>query len=60
MNDNNRPHSPVEHPYKHSSSKYDFVKVRVWLSSRHYYVLSRFLISRVLTAIKVLIFFFKN
>lgn len=29
------------------------MKVRVWLSDRHYYVLSRFLLSRVLTAIKV-------
>ena len=38
---------------KHSSSKYDFVKVRVWLQddaeAKHYYVLSRFLVSRVLT-----------
>jgi len=47
-----RPNSPDD-VHKHSSSKYDFVKVRVWLSNRHYYVLSRFLMSRVLTAIKV-------
>ncbi|GMH37956.1 hypothetical protein BSKO_05840 [Bryopsis sp. KO-2023] len=33
------------------NSKYDFVKVRVWLSGSltHYYVLSRYLISRMLT-----------
>jgi hypothetical protein len=35
------------------SSKYDFVKVRVWLSAKYHYVLSRFLISRTLTAVKV-------
>ena len=34
-------------------SKYDFVKVRVYLSPEHYYVLSRFLTCRVLTAAKV-------
>lgn len=39
--------------FKPSFSKYDFVKVRVWLSDEHYYVLSRFLVSRVLTSIKV-------
>ena len=50
----------VPKKHKHSSSKYDFVKVRVWLkdgdssrdaadSREHYYVLSRFLVSRVLT-----------
>ncbi|ORY66896.1 hypothetical protein LY90DRAFT_667826 [Neocallimastix californiae] len=40
---------------KHSSSvsKYDFVKVLVYLSGEHYYVLSRFLISRMLTATQV-------
>ncbi|RKP27880.1 hypothetical protein SYNPS1DRAFT_20719 [Syncephalis pseudoplumigaleata] len=30
---------------KHGMSKYDFVKLRVHLSSQHYYVLSRFLVS---------------
>lgn len=35
------------------SSKYDFVKVRVYLSKTHYYVLSRFLVNRVLTATQV-------
>ena len=35
---------------QHNASKYDFVKVRVWLSEEHYYVLSRFLVSRMLTA----------
>lgn len=34
-------------------TKYDFVKVRVNLSDRHYYILSRFLISRVLMATKI-------
>ena len=36
-------------------SKYDFVKVRVWLGEnwKHYYVLSRFLLSRMLTAARV-------
>jgi len=33
---------------RYASSKYDFVKVRIWLD-RHYYVLSRFITSRVLT-----------
>jgi hypothetical protein len=36
------------------SSKYDFVKVKVWLED-HYYVLSRFLVSRVLNVTKVYI-----
>ena len=36
-----------------TGSKYDFVKVRVNLSDRHYYILSRFLISRVLMATRV-------
>lgn len=35
------------------SSKYDFVKVKVYLSKKHYYILSRFLVSRVLTATQV-------
>ncbi|KAI8139728.1 hypothetical protein BJV82DRAFT_625851 [Fennellomyces sp. T-0311] len=38
---------------KNSSSKYDFVKVRVHLSDEHYYVLSRFLLSRMLTAARI-------
>ena len=45
---------------KRASSKYDFVKVRVWLSDddsdtapAHHYVLSRFLVSRVLTVTKM-------
>jgi hypothetical protein len=38
--------------WKYSSSKYDFVKVRVWLDE-HYFVLSRFLTSRGLTAVGV-------
>lgn len=35
------------------SSKYDFVKVRIYLDQTHYYILSRFLISRVLTAARI-------
>ena len=37
------------------SSKYDFVKVKVWLGEHmeHYYVLSRFLISRMLTVTRL-------
>ncbi|XP_060211487.1 uncharacterized protein LOC132638710 [Lycium barbarum] len=37
------------------SSKYDFVKVKVWLGDNddHYYVLSRFLLSRMLTVTKI-------
>ncbi|PSR93330.1 Cyclin-F like [Actinidia chinensis var. chinensis] len=39
---------------RNASSKYDFVKVKVWLGDNadHYYVLSRFLLSRMLTVIK--------
>ncbi|KAG5533685.1 hypothetical protein RHGRI_027761 [Rhododendron griersonianum] len=38
-----------------ASSKYDFVKVKVWLGDNadHYYVLSRFLLSRMLTVTKI-------
>uniref|UniRef100_A0A6N2KS45 2-phosphoglycerate kinase n=2 Tax=Salix viminalis TaxID=40686 RepID=A0A6N2KS45_SALVM len=41
---------------RNASSKYDFVKVRVWLGDNadHYYVLSRFLLSRMLTVTKLL------
>ncbi|PWA64380.1 PGK [Artemisia annua] len=40
---------------RNGSSKYDFVKVKVWLGDNadHYYVLSRFLLSRMLTVTKV-------
>ena len=38
---------------KSSSSKYDFIKVRVHLANEHYYVLSRFLLSRMLTAARI-------
>eukprot|EP00899_Mesostigma_viride_P008482 jgi/Mesvir1/17635/Mv08857-RA.1 len=40
---------------RRTSSKYDFVKVRVWLGEQHnhYYVLSRFLVSRMLTVTKM-------
>ncbi|KAL8049888.1 hypothetical protein ABFX02_06G048300 [Erythranthe guttata] len=44
-------------PYstRNASSKYDFVKVKVWLGDNadHYYVLSRFLLSRMLTVTKI-------
>lgn len=40
-------------PLKTIFSKYDFVKVQVFLSEEHHYVLSRYLISRVLTSIRV-------
>lgn len=38
-----------------AASKYDFVKVKVWLGKgfKHYYVLSRFLTSRMLTVTKI-------
>nr|GMD55566.1 2-phosphoglycerate kinase [Ipomoea batatas] len=40
---------------RNASSKYDFVKVKVWLgeNANHYYVLSRFLLSRMLTVTKI-------
>ncbi|KAK8576433.1 hypothetical protein V6N13_032355 [Hibiscus sabdariffa] len=40
---------------RNASSKYDFVKVKVWLGNNadHYYVLSRFLLSRMLTVTKI-------
>jgi 2-phosphoglycerate kinase len=38
---------------KNQASKYDFVKVKVYLSSQHYYVLSRFLLCRMLTAARI-------
>ncbi|GAQ91979.1 hypothetical protein KFL_008960030 [Klebsormidium nitens] len=42
-------------PPRRTSSKYDFVKVKVWIgeNSDHYYVLSRFLVSRMLTVTKI-------
>lgn len=45
----------VHETRKVSTSKYDFVKIRVWLGTQpqHYYVLSRYLISRTLTVTKV-------
>ncbi|KAG0570215.1 hypothetical protein M758_6G139700 [Ceratodon purpureus] len=38
-----------------TASKYDFVKVKVWLGANadHYYILSRFLISRMLLVTKI-------
>ena len=45
----------VDGTRKVSTSKYDFVKIRVWLGTQpqHYYVLSRYLISRTLTVTKL-------
>ncbi|KAF0935825.1 hypothetical protein E2562_036309 [Oryza meyeriana var. granulata] len=42
-------------PSRNTSSKYDFVKVKVWLGENadHYYVLSRFLLCRMLTVTKI-------
>ena len=42
-------------PSRNASSKYDFVKVKVWLGQNadHYYVLSRFLLSRMLSITNV-------
>lgn len=46
---------PVRVSARNASSKYDFVKVKVWLGDNadHYYVLSRFLLSRMLTVTKI-------
>ncbi|KAJ3681857.1 hypothetical protein LUZ60_014430 [Juncus effusus] len=46
---------PSRFPSRSGSSKYDFVKVKVWLGENadHYYVLSRFLLSRMLTVTKI-------
>jgi hypothetical protein len=42
-------------PFRNATSKYNFVKVMVWFGENadHYYVLSRFLVSRMLTVTKV-------
>ncbi|KAG9135251.1 hypothetical protein Leryth_024539 [Lithospermum erythrorhizon] len=46
---------PTRFSPRNVSSKYDFVKVKVWLGDNadHYYVLSRFLLSRMLTVTKI-------
>ncbi|KAI3517568.1 hypothetical protein L1887_16783 [Cichorium endivia] len=46
---------PLPSATRNGSSKYDFVKVKVWLGDNadHYYVLSRFLLSRMLTVTKI-------
>ncbi|KAH1140957.1 hypothetical protein GLYMA_12G006700v4 [Glycine max] len=54
--DKQRPSFPsVRFSSRNASSKYDFVKVKVWLGDNadHYYVLSRFLLSRMLTVTKI-------
>ncbi|KAK7312089.1 hypothetical protein VNO77_35667 [Canavalia gladiata] len=56
--DDKQQHPPfpsVRLPTRNASSKYDFVKVKVWLGDNadHYYVLSRFLLSRMLTVTKI-------
>ncbi|XP_078439835.1 P-loop containing nucleoside triphosphate hydrolases superfamily protein isoform X2 [Wolffia australiana] len=50
-----QPKSYVRMQSRNASSKYDFVKVKVWLGDNadHYYVLSRFLLSRMLTVTKI-------
>jgi hypothetical protein len=37
------------------TSKYDYIKIKVWLGDhhQHYYILSRYLICRILTFIRV-------
>ncbi|XP_010523142.1 PREDICTED: uncharacterized protein LOC104801525 [Tarenaya hassleriana] len=52
---NIRSFSSVPSSPRNASSKYDFVKVKVWLGDNadHYYVLSRFLMSRMLTVTKI-------
>ncbi|OWM79447.1 hypothetical protein CDL15_Pgr022859 [Punica granatum] len=47
---------------RNASSKYDFVKVKVWLGDNcdHYYVLSRFLLSRMLTVTKAISFLMRS
>ncbi|CAN8264787.1 unnamed protein product [Cochlearia groenlandica] len=52
---NIRPFSSVPSSPRNASSKYDFVKVKVWLGDNadHYYVLSRFLVCRMLTVTKI-------
>ncbi|KAF7824874.1 2-phosphoglycerate kinase isoform B [Senna tora] len=57
--DSDEKHQPpfpaVRFSSRNASSKYDFVKVKVWLGDNadHYYVLSRFLLSRMLTVTKI-------
>ncbi|KAJ0100164.1 hypothetical protein Patl1_19857 [Pistacia atlantica] len=47
--------SNIKFNYRNAFSKYDFVKVKVWLGDNadHYYVFSRFLLSRMLTVTKI-------
>jgi hypothetical protein len=44
-------HHKVER-FSRLHTKYDFIKVKVWLED-HYYIMSRFIVSRMLTLIKV-------
>ncbi|XP_014494527.1 uncharacterized protein LOC106756568 [Vigna radiata var. radiata] len=56
IDDKQRPAFPsARFSTRNASSKYDFVKVKVWLGDNadHYYVLSRFLLSRMLTVTKI-------
>ncbi|THG09814.1 hypothetical protein TEA_010590 [Camellia sinensis var. sinensis] len=50
------PTPAIKFSTRNASSKYDFVKVKVWLGDNadHYYVLSRFLLSRMLTVTKLM------
>ncbi|KAH9562771.1 hypothetical protein CY35_05G089100 [Sphagnum magellanicum] len=47
--------SSSNRPTRGTASKYDFVKIKVWLGENadHYYVLSRFLVSRMLLVTKI-------
>lgn len=47
--------SHIKFNCRNTVSKYDFVKVKVWLGDNadHYYVFSRFLLSRMLTVTKI-------
>lgn len=42
----------AEERFSRLHTKYDFIKVKVWLED-HYYIMSRFIVSRMLTLIKV-------
>ncbi|KAK7258222.1 hypothetical protein RIF29_32768 [Crotalaria pallida] len=50
-----QPKQLIRFSSRNAASKYDFVKVKVWLGDNadHYYVLSRFLLSRMLTVTKI-------
>jgi len=59
--DNKQQFPSVRFSSRNASSKYDFIKVKVWLGDNadHYYVLSRFLLCRMLTVTKVTLLFYQ-